>query len=192
MVWGVSWVLPSVYRSGTLILVEQPTVPSQYVVPNIASDNLQDRLQSITQQILSRTRLMRIIENQNLYATSRQRATPDEIVEQMRKDIEIELVHDRDQLTAFNVYYSSGDPHVAQRVTKELTDLFISENLEARQEQSENTTEFLRESSRGSQEVPHRTGRQNTPVQRRTPGRLAGSAAKQSADSERSAGPAGK
>ena len=61
----------------------------------------------------------------------------------MRKDIEIELVHDRDQLTAFNVYYSSRDPHVAQQVTKQLTDLFISENLEARQEQSENTTQFL-------------------------------------------------
>ena len=70
-------------------------------------------------------------------------STPDEVVEQMRKDIEIELVHDRDQLTAFNVYYSSRDPHVAQQVTKELTDLFISENLEARQEQSENTTQFL-------------------------------------------------
>jgi polysaccharide biosynthesis transport protein len=142
-IWGLSWVLPSVYRSGTLILIEQPTVPSQYVVPNIASDNLQDRLQSITQQILSRTRLMKIIESQNLYAQSRKKTSQDEVIERMRKDIEIELVHDRDQLTAFNVYYSSGDPHVAQRITKELTDLFISENLEARQEQSENTTEFL-------------------------------------------------
>jgi succinoglycan biosynthesis transport protein ExoP len=143
IVWGISWILPSVYRSGTLILVEQPTVPSQYVVPNIATDNLQDRLQSITQQILSRTRLMRIIESQNLYADDRQRLTQDEVVEQMRKDIEIELVHDRDQLTAFNVYYSSREPQVAQQVTKELTSLFISENLEARQEQSENTTQFL-------------------------------------------------
>ena len=143
IVWGVGWLLPSVYRSGTLILVEQPTVPSQYVVPNIATDNLQDRLQSITQQILSRTRLLRIIKNQNLYARSRQRLTEDEVIEQMRKDIEIELVHDRDQLTAFNVYYSSNEPHVAQQVTRELTDLFISENLEARQEQSENTTQFL-------------------------------------------------
>lgn len=143
LVWGTSWLLPSVYRSGTLILVEQPTVPSQYVVPNIASDNLQDRLQSITQQILSRTRLMRIIESQNLYADRRDRSTPDEVVERMRKDIEIELVHDRDELTAFNVYYSSLDPLVAQRVTKQLTDLFISENLEERQEQSENTTQFL-------------------------------------------------
>jgi succinoglycan biosynthesis transport protein ExoP len=143
VVWGASWLMPSVYRSGTLILVEQPTVPSQYVVPNIASDNLQDRLQSITQQILSRTRLMRIIESQNLYAEGRKGATPDEIIEQMQKDIEIELVHDRDQLTAFNIYYSSRDPQVAQQVTKELTDLFISKNLEARQEQSENTTRFL-------------------------------------------------
>jgi succinoglycan biosynthesis transport protein ExoP len=142
-VWGASWLMPSVYRSGTLILVEQPTVPSQYVVPNIASDNLQDRLQSITQQILSRTRLMRIIESLNLYADGRKGATPDETIEQMQKDIEIELVHDRDQLTAFNIYYSSRDPYVAQQVTKELTDLFISKNLEARQEQSENTTQFL-------------------------------------------------
>src|SRR6202158_5213523 len=101
-VWGASWFLPSVYRSGTLILVEQPAVPSQYVVPNI-TENLQVRLQSITQQILSRTRLMRIIESQNLYPESRQRLTPDEVVEQMRKDVEIELVQDRDQLTAFNV-----------------------------------------------------------------------------------------
>src|SRR3984893_14613363 len=143
IVWGMSWFMPSIYRSSTLILVEQPTVPSQYVVPNIASDNLQDRLQSITQQILSRTRLMRIIESQNLYSKGRHRLTQDEAIEQMRKDIEIELVHDRDQLTAFNIYYSSHDPRAAQQVTKELTNLFITDNLEARQEQSENTTRFL-------------------------------------------------
>src|SRR4029077_16469658 len=115
IVWGISWVMPSVYRSGTLILVEQPTGPAQYVVPNIASDNLQDRLQSITQQILSRTRLMRIIESQNLDSTGSHRITQDEAIERMRKDIEIELVHDRDQLTAFNIYYSSHDPRSAQQ-----------------------------------------------------------------------------
>src|ERR1700742_1429813 len=60
VVWAASWFMPSVYRSGTLILIEQPTVPAQFVVPNVAG-NLQDRLQSITQQILSRTRLLRII-----------------------------------------------------------------------------------------------------------------------------------
>ena len=118
-VWSVSWVLPSVYRSGTLILVAEPTMPKDYVVPNV-SGNLQERLQSITQQILSRTRLLHIIDELNLYTEPGRHLTPDDAVERMRKDIEIELVHDRDELTAFNVYYSSHDPHVAQKVTSEL------------------------------------------------------------------------
>src|SRR4029077_16694357 len=92
-VWSVSWVLPSRYRSGTLILVEQPSMPKDYVTPNV-TDDLQARLQSITQQILSRTRLMHIIEELNLYATTRGRMNPDELVDRMRKDIEIELVRD--------------------------------------------------------------------------------------------------
>jgi protein tyrosine kinase modulator len=148
-VWSVSWVLPSVYRSGTLILVAQPTMPKDYVVPNV-SGNLQERLQSITQQILSRTRLLHIIDELHLYGEAGRRLTPDEAVERMRKDIEIELVRDHDQLTAFNVYYSSYDPHVAQKVTSELTNLFISENLEMRQRQSEDTTKFLESQLEGA------------------------------------------
>jgi len=143
-VWGGSWFMPSIYRSGTLILIEQPTVPQQFVVPNIAGD-LQDRLNTITQQILSRTRLWHIIGNLNLYPDERQRMTADDVVERMRKDIEIELVRSpgRDELTSFNVYFSARDPRVAQQVTSELTNLFISENLEVRQQESENTTAFL-------------------------------------------------
>jgi succinoglycan biosynthesis transport protein ExoP len=142
-VWGASWVLPSRYRSGTLILVEQPTMPKDYVTPNV-NDDLQDRLRSITQQILSRTRLLHIIDQLNLYADSHGRLTPDDKVERMRKDIEIELVRDGEgRVSAFNVYYSSHNPQVAQQVTSELTNLFISENLEVRQQQSEDTTKFL-------------------------------------------------
>ena len=93
VVWGASWVLPPTYRSGTLILVEQPTMPKDYVTPNV-TDDLQDRLRSITQQILSRTRLLHIIDQLNLYADSHQNLTPDEKVDRMRKKIEIELVRD--------------------------------------------------------------------------------------------------
>jgi succinoglycan biosynthesis transport protein ExoP len=143
VVWSASWVLPSRYRSGTLILVEQPSMPKDYVTPNV-TDDLQARLQSITQQILSRTRLLHIIEELNLYATSHGQLNPDELVERMRKDIEIELVRDvRNQITSFNIYYSSHDPHTAQQVTSELSNLFISENLERRQQKSEDTTKFL-------------------------------------------------
>lgn len=143
LVWGASWIVPPIYRSGTLVLVEQPTMPKDYVTPNI-SDDLQQRLQSITQQILSRTRLMHIIEQFNLYTSKRAPRSADDKVDRMRKDIDIELVRDsRNQITAFNVFYSSHDPQLAQRVTTELTNLFINENLEIRQEQSEDTTKFL-------------------------------------------------
>lgn len=144
LVWGASWVLPARYRSSTLILVEQPTMPKDYVTPNV-NDDLQDRLRSITQQILSRTRLLHIIEQQNLYSDAHAaNLNPDDKVERMRKDIEIELVRDnQDRVNAFNVSYQSRNPLVAQQVTSELTNLFISENLEVRQQQSEDTTKFL-------------------------------------------------
>jgi polysaccharide biosynthesis transport protein len=144
VVWGASWVLPPRYQSSTLILVEQPTMPKDYVTPNV-NDDLQNRLQSITQQILSRTRLLHIIDQLNLYADPHSRRSADEKVDAMRKDIGIELVRDTrsNQITAFNVSYSSGDPNLAQQVTSELTNLFINENLEVRQQQSEDTTQFL-------------------------------------------------
>jgi succinoglycan biosynthesis transport protein ExoP len=143
VVWSASWVLPSKYKSGTLILVEQPSMPKDYVTPNI-TDDLQTRLASITQQILSRTRLLHIIDELNLYADKRGHLNEDELVDRMRKDIDIELVKDLyGHITSFNIFFSSHDPHVAQQVTGELTNLFISENLELRQQKSEDTTKFL-------------------------------------------------
>jgi polysaccharide biosynthesis transport protein len=141
VVWGSSWFLSARYKSGTLILVEEQAMPKNYVTPNV-SDDLQGRLQTITQQILSRTRLLHIIDELHLYSGTQ--LNPDEKVERMRKDIEIALVRDTgDRVTAFNVYYSSGDPYTAQQATSELTNLFINENLESRQHESEGTTKFL-------------------------------------------------
>lgn len=142
-----SWVLPSTYQSEALILVEQPRVPEQYVVPNVTV-NLQDRLQSMTQQILSRTRLQETINRLHLYQTRHrwdltQARDP---IEQMRKDIKIDLVEAPDrpgELTAFKIRYSAPTPQLAQRVNSELTTLFINENLKAQQQLSEGTTAFL-------------------------------------------------
>jgi protein tyrosine kinase modulator len=143
LIWGLSWLIPSTYRSGTLILVEQPSVPEKYVVSNIDSD-IQQQLDSITEQILSRTRLLRIIDHLGLYAQERKHKSPDDLVEKMRKNIEIELSHSDDKkLSAFNIYYASRDPKMAQLATSELANLFITENLEQRQKRSENTTNFL-------------------------------------------------
>ncbi len=144
VVWGASWVVKPRFKSSTLILVEQPSMPANYVVPNI-SDDLQTRLQSITTQILSRTRLLLIIDRLHLYGGAQSSATADEKVNLMRKDIDVELVRDpqKQDVSAFRISYSAHDPHIAQTVTGELTELFINENSKVRQQESEATTSFL-------------------------------------------------
>jgi len=143
-VWGASWVLPALYKSSTLILVEQPTMPQNYVKPNI-NDDLQARLQTMTQQILSRTRLITIIDKLHLYSGKGSPSSPDSKVARMRKDIDVELVHDahNQEITAFKIAFSAHDPKVAQLVTTELKNTFISENMKVREEQSEGTTKFI-------------------------------------------------
>jgi polysaccharide chain length determinant protein (PEP-CTERM system associated) len=148
VVWGLSWLLPSTYQSDALILVEQQKVPEQYVVPNVVV-GLQDRLQSMTQQILSRTRLQATIDRYHLYPRRHGlKALPEsgDPVEQMRKDIQIELVQPPGhpgELTAFKIRYAAGAPELTQQVNSELVSLFIDENLKSQQQLSESTTAFL-------------------------------------------------
>jgi len=144
-VWAVAWFLPAVYRSETVILVEQQKVPETLVVPNVSAD-LQDQLQNLTQQILGRVNLLDIIKDFNLYPTLRARVTDDEMVERMRKDIQVELVQAPNRsgnLSAFKVAYMSNDPALAKKITAQLTSLFINENLRTRQDLSKQTTQFL-------------------------------------------------
>ncbi len=145
LAFGVARLWPEQYRSEALILIEQQKVPEQYVTPNVVHDP-QDRLQNMTQQILSRTRLRRLIEQFNLFPAERARLTMDEMIDKMRERIRIELVQAPGRsgaLTAFRINFSAGSPRVAQQVTNELTSLFIEENLRARTQQSVSTTDFL-------------------------------------------------
>jgi len=143
--FAVALLWPPRYRSEALILVEQQKVPTQYVTPNVIED-LNDRVQSMTQQILSRTRLQHVIEQFHLYPREQARLTTDEVIDKMRRDILIEPAKPptgRESLNAFRIYYSSGNPRMAQQVNNELTSLFIEANLEERAQQSVSTTKFL-------------------------------------------------
>jgi polysaccharide biosynthesis transport protein len=152
VVWAGGWFWPDRYESEALILVEQQKVPEHYVEPNVTLD-MQDRVRTISQQILSRTRLQATIDRFHLsprgHGLSDLLQTKDP-VEQMRKDIQIELVqsdaktggHSGD-LAAFKIRYSARSPEIAQQVNSELTSLFIDENLKSQQQQSESTTAFL-------------------------------------------------
>jgi len=147
-VWGVSWLLPTTYQSEALILVEEQKVPDKFVAPNV-NVNLQNRLQSITQQILSRTRLQATIDQFGLYSRPRGITAllkSRDPIAQMRNDVKIDLVDSpghRGEFSAFKIRYSAGSPLLAQQVNNELTSLFVEENEQTDRQLSVNTTAFL-------------------------------------------------
>ena len=132
--------LPNVYRSETLILVVPQRVPESYVRSTVTA-RIEDRLQAISQQILSRTRLEQIVTDFNLYAKERaDKALMEDIVEEMRtRDIGIDIIKG----DAFRVSYQAGDPRTAMRVTERLASLFIDESLRDREVLAEGTSQFL-------------------------------------------------
>ena len=130
--------LPDIFRSDTLILVVPQRVPESYVRSTVTT-RIEDRLQSIAQQILSRTRLERIIQDFNLYPAARQTGIMEDIVEGMRRDINIEVVKG----DAFRVSYTGDNPRTVMRVTDRLASLFIEENLRDREVLAEGTNQFL-------------------------------------------------
>lgn len=132
--------LPNVYRSETLILVVPQRVPESYVRSTVTA-RIEDRLQSISQQILSRTRLEQIVNDFNLYPKERaNHELMEDIVERMRtRDIGMSVVKG----DAFRVSFKSDDPRVAMRVTERLGSLFIDESLRDREILAQGTSEFL-------------------------------------------------
>jgi len=147
IVFASAWIIPPKYTSETVILVEQQKVPEKFVMPNVQVD-LEERLQSITQQVLSRSRLLAIINNLHLYQ-GLFFSSPDDQIIQMRKDIKIDLIQTPPvpgkpaELTAFKVSYVADKPQIAQQVNTQLASYFIDENVRASQQQSESTTNFL-------------------------------------------------
>ncbi len=132
--------LPNSYRSETLILVVPQRVPESYVRSTVTA-RIEDRLQSISQQIMSRTRLEQIVSDFNLYPKERaEQQLMEDIVERMRsEDIGIDIVKG----DAFRVSYKADDPRTAQRVTERLASLFIDESLRDREVLAEGTNQFL-------------------------------------------------
>lgn len=142
---GVSYFVPPVYTSQTLVLVEQQKVPDNYVKPIIAED-LNSRLASMQEQILSRSRLQPIIERFNLYGNKRM--TMDDRIDKVRKDITIRPIESpiarAGGLPGFFILFQASDARTAQLACGEIESLFVSENLKSREQSAEGTTEFLR------------------------------------------------
>ena len=134
----VSTRLPAWYRSETLIMLMPQRVPDSYVKATI-TEKMEDRLATLEDQILSRSRLERIILDLDLYARVRRLQPLEKLVERMRKEITIKV----EGKESFRLSYISQDPQTVQKATQRLASLFIEENLRDREKQAEDTNDFL-------------------------------------------------
>ncbi len=145
---GATRTLPDVYESTATVLVEHQQVPER-LVGAVAAGELETRLRTISQQIMSRARLNELIARFDLYPQLRQQATPDVVVEAMRRDIDLEFKEVRqpsgqDATIAFSLSYRGRDPATVAQVTNALAALYVEENARAREQQTTGATEFLR------------------------------------------------
>jgi len=144
---GATFVLHKRYTSQTMVLVVQPTVGPDYVKP-VVTEDLNHRLASMKEQILSRTRLQPIVEKFGLYAEVRGRVHIEDLVERLRSAVEIKPLEPTPgtqsrQLPGFYVDVTFDNPQIAQQICTEITSMFLEQNARERKQQAKETTSFL-------------------------------------------------
>ena len=130
------------YKASTLVLVSPQRVPEAYVQATVTS-KVEERLQSIAQEVMSRTRLEQIISEYHLYEKEGKKGSREEVVELMRQNIKVELPTKKDDKGYFTISFIGIDPAVVTTIANRLASLFIEENLKIREQQAMGTTEFL-------------------------------------------------
>lgn len=152
LILAVLW--PPTYKSTATILIEEQEIPSDLVRSTITS-YADQRIETIKQQVMSRTTLWKVVEQFDLYQDLQKSSPAEEIVKRFVKDIEVEVIsadvvdkrtqHATKATIAFTVAYQNRSPEVAQKVSNELTSLFLGENLKSRERQAQEATSFLQQ-----------------------------------------------
>ncbi|MEA1923536.1 MAG: GNVR domain-containing protein [Pseudomonadota bacterium] len=149
---STAMLLPAIYRAESTILIEEQQIPQEFVQTTITS-YVEERLQVITQQIMSRPRLQEIIDRFKLYPEMQKRHTKEEIISRLRTNISLQTISadvvDRrtgrpsTATIAFNLSYQGKNPGTVVKVTNRLTSLYLEENLRQREERVTNIATFL-------------------------------------------------
>src|SRR5271166_5920013 len=138
-----AWKLPNIYRCEAIILVQPQKVPASFVSSTVTT-GMSDRIATIYQQVVSPSRLKRIIDSLGLYPDIRKRDGEQEAVMVMTKAVNVEQVTAMGaNAPAFRISYKGRNPAQAAQVTNQLTAMFIEENLKVREEQSYGTSDFI-------------------------------------------------
>lgn len=137
--------LPSIYQSEAVVLVDSQKIPENYVSPTVNGD-IADRLALISQDIMSSSRLLQIINSYGLYQNDRRTHTQQEILQRMHTDISISVEQSwtGGHMQAFKLAYQGSDPKVVTEVANRLAGLYVAENTRARETQAEGTVTFFR------------------------------------------------
>ena len=143
---------PPRYSATGTILIEQQELPSELVRATISSYASQ-RVQVISQRVMTTENLMNIIQRYGLYAKLRKRRPREEIIKEMRRDttlqmISADVIDPRDgrptkATIAFSITFSSPSAELASKVANELVSLYLQQNIETRQQSSRDAAVFL-------------------------------------------------
>ena len=144
--------LPAVYSSRAVILIERQEIPSDLVRSTVTSFADQ-RIQVISQRVMTSVHLIEIIDKYDLYADLREREPREVILATMREDVNREMIsadvvdprsgRPTEATIAFSLSFTSKSPRLAQRVANELVSLFLNENIKNRTEAAAETSLFL-------------------------------------------------
>lgn len=146
----VALVLPPTYESSATILIEEQQIAQDFLPSTVVAQ----RIQSLTQQILSSSRLMEVIKKYNLYPEMQK--SPGDIITLLRENITLEPISEEFGETAktgkpskgamtvaVRLSYRGRNPETVQKVTETLASLYLQENIKLREEQAKFTTKFL-------------------------------------------------
>lgn len=172
IVTAVALLLPAVYESTSTILIEDQQIPQEFVRSTVTGFADQ-RIQSLTQQILSRTRLWEIIQQFHLYPELKEKYTREEILQKMRENIRLDAISaevatgqkaparrpgQAGITIAFSISYRGQDPETVQKVAGTLASLYLEQNLKTREAQAKTTTQFLETEAKELRERIHTIG----------------------------------
>ncbi len=133
---------PKTYMASTTILIQPQKVPTDYVQSIVTADP-QQRINTISQQILSRTNLENIIKQFNLFQDAKN-MYPEDKINSMRERVVVTQKSSRYQSTeAFAISFTGANPEIVMKVANTLAGFFMDENLKAREIQAIGTSDFL-------------------------------------------------
>jgi polysaccharide chain length determinant protein (PEP-CTERM system associated) len=150
----VVYKLPSVYESKTLLTVKPPTI-SDIVVKPLSDEDLSQRLQTINQEVLSRSSLEPMITKFDLFKSERAAGMDTAmIVDKMRKNITVEVEKTNDEkLAAFRISYRDREPNSTRNVTSELAAKYVNAQVLASTQTAEKTREFIENELKGKKDI---------------------------------------